>query len=397
MQNTNQYQYYRDIFEKYPLPLAFVDMDMLDKNIAEVLRRAGGKPVRIASKSIRCKFIMDYILKSSNRFQGIMCYSANEAQWLSQQGFDDLLVAYPTLQKNDIINCIEEIKKEKKIYLMTDSAEHLEVLNQIAEKQNIVLPICIDLDMSGHWSFLHFGVYRSGIRDEKSLRHYLEKLKHCKNLKLHAAMGYEAQIAGLGNNSPGKFLFNKLITLLQKYSIKEVAQRRKRMVEIIKNVVPDFEIVNGGGTGSLETTGAEPWVTELTAGSAFYAPALFDNYKKFKHLPAAGFAIEVVRNPQKNIYTCLGGGYVASGKTGNEKAPAPYLPEGMKLIENEMAGEVQTPIQYNGKLNLGEPVFFRHSKAGELCEHFDKLCLIRKGAVVDIVDTYRGEGQCFIG
>jgi D-serine deaminase-like pyridoxal phosphate-dependent protein len=201
----------------------------------------------------------------------------------------------------------------------------------------------------------------------------------------------------LGNNSPGKFFFNKLISLLQNYSIKEVSSRRKRMVEIIKNAVPDFEIVNGGGTGSLETTGAEPWVTELTAGSAFFAPALFDNYKNFKHLPAAGFAIEIVRNPQKNIYTCLGGGYVASGKTGNEKAPAPYLPEGMKLIENEMAGEVQTPIQYNGVLNLGEPVFFRHSKAGELCEHFDKLYLIKDGNVMDIVATYRGEGQCFIG
>jgi D-serine deaminase-like pyridoxal phosphate-dependent protein len=175
-----------------------------------------------------------------------------------------------------------------------------------------------------------------------------------------------------------------------------LAKRRKELVEILQKECPDLSIVNGGGTGSLESTSDEAWVTEVTAGSGFYAPALFDNYKHFKHLPAAGFALEVVRHPQKNIYTCLGGGYVASGAVGKEKAPLPYLPEGMKLTPNEMAGEVQTPIQYNGSLEIGDPVFFRHSKAGELCEHFQELCLIKDGKVSGKAKTYRGEGCCFL-
>jgi D-serine deaminase-like pyridoxal phosphate-dependent protein len=189
---------------------------------------------------------------------------------------------------------------------------------------------------------------------------------------------------------------NRIISALQQKSKKELAKRRKELVDILKKECPDLTIVNGGGTGSLESTAEEAWVTELTAGSGFYAPALFDHYSHFKHLPAAGFALEVVRHPQSNTYTCLGGGYVASGAVGKEKAPLPYLPEGMKLTPNEMTGEVQTPFIYKGTLEIGDPVFFRHSKAGELCEHFQELQLIKDGKTVGKTNTYRGDGKCFL-
>jgi D-serine deaminase-like pyridoxal phosphate-dependent protein len=393
----SKYSYYKEILKDEKLPLAYVDLDLFDQNMNSILSRADGKKIRIASKSIRSVELMRRILDYNNQFQGIMCYSASEAQWLSSLGFDDLLVAYPTVQEKDVLSVLSEIKLGKNIYLMTDSVEHLDMLQRIAEKAGQVLPIAVDLDMSSRWKLLHFGVHRSPLWNMKTLEPYISKLKNCPNLELRAAMGYEAQIAGVGNNMKGKFLFNKLITLLQKKSIAEIAKRRAELVKILKDNFKTLNIVNGGGTGSLESTAKESAVTELTAGSGFYAPVLFDFYSHFKHLPAAGFALETVRKPQPNIYTCLGGGYVASGAIGIEKVPLPYLPEGISLTNNEMAGEVQTPIQYKGELNIGDPVFFRHSKAGELCEHFNELILIKEGKIINKTKTYRGEGNCFLG
>jgi D-serine deaminase-like pyridoxal phosphate-dependent protein len=148
----------------------------------------------------------------------------------------------------------------------------------------------------------------------------------------------------------------------------------------------------------LTTTVEDPSVTEVTVGSAFYAPALYDHFRDVRYAPAAGYAIEIVRRPAPTIYTCLGGGYVGSGAAGADKLPQPHLPSGAQLIAREGAGEVQTPILYAGpvKLALGEPIFMRHSKAGELCERFPTLLLVSKGRIVEEVSTYRGDGQCFL-
>ncbi|HET8883170.1 MAG TPA: amino acid deaminase/aldolase, partial [Solimonas sp.] len=74
-----------------------------------------------------------------------------------------------------------------------------------------------------------------------------------------------------------------------------------------------------------------------------------------------------------------------------------FLPPGLKLLPLEGAGEVQTPVRLpkGTRLGLGEPVFFRHAKAGELCERFDKILLLRDGKLVGEAPTYRGQGQCF--
>jgi D-serine deaminase-like pyridoxal phosphate-dependent protein len=70
----------------------------------------------------------------------------------------------------------------------------------------------------------------------------------------------------------------------------------------------------------------------------------------------------------------------------------------MMLTKNEGAGEVQTPVKYSGteKINIGDPLFFRHSKAGELCERFNFLHLVSQGKITNIVPTYRGESMCFV-
>jgi D-serine deaminase-like pyridoxal phosphate-dependent protein len=159
--------------------------------------------------------------------------------------------------------------------------------------------------------------------------------------------------------------------------------------------LPPLEFVNGGGTGSLHTTSREDVVTEITAGSGFYAPTLFDHYSAFTLTPAAMFALPVVRQPSKRVATVLGGGYLASGPADDLRLPTPYLPTGLKLDKNEGAGEVQTPL-HGADLRIGDRVYFRHAKAGELCERFDTLLLVEGDRVVDEVRTYRGEGCAFL-
>jgi D-serine deaminase-like pyridoxal phosphate-dependent protein len=98
------------------------------------------------------------------------------------------------------------------------------------------------------------------------------------------------------------------------------------------------------------------------------------------------------------VVTALGGGYLASGPGNASRLPAPYLPAGLRLDSEEGAGEVQTPLlgPAADRLRLGDRVWLRHAKAGELCERFAELHLVEGDAVVQTVPTYRGEGQTFL-
>ncbi len=393
------YAYYCEALRGLPLPAAYVDLALFDENIRAIAQRAGEKKIRIATKSLRSLPLLRRILAHSPQYQGLMCYTAREALWLTEQGLDDLLVAYPTTDEKDIRAIAELVGKGKRIYLMADSLQHLQRLENQAAAAAVRLPICVDLDLSMQFLGIHFGVHRSSIKSVEDLRRWLDFLQtKCPHLRLAGLMGYEAQIAGLGDRQRGKWLMSRIIGYLQSRSIVQLRKRRADCVQAIKSAGIALDFVNGGGTGSLESTREEAAVTELTAGSGFFSPTLFDQYSRFRHLPAAGFAIEISRQPKAGIFTCLGGGYVASGAAGTDKVPMPYLPAGCQLDKNEQCGEVQTPIYYTGKekLQLGDPILMRHAKAGELCERFERLYLIENGRITDSAKTYRGEGQCFL-
>lgn len=392
------YSYYKAIFKGRSFPLAYVDLNLFDENVKNIIPRAGDKKIRVASKSVRCSSLLRRVLDSNPVYQGLMCFTVSEAVYLSQQGFDDLLVAYPTTQINHLKAACTEVAKGKTLIMMVDSKEHLVSHQTAASAAGVTLQVCMDVDMSSKFPGVHFGVLRSKVTNEKLAAGLYEEIQQCSNLNLMGIMGYEAQIAGLGDNYPGQALKNLGVKILKGKSIKEVATRRNTVVKRLQSMGAVVPLINGGGTGSLESTREEDVVTEVTVGSGFYSSALFDNYTMFKHLPSAGYAIEIVRQPVPGIYTCHGGGYTASGSIAVDKQPKPYLPEGTKLTPNEGAGEVQTPIAYSGPevLELGDPILMRHSKAGELCERFNSLLLISNGKVVDEVLTYRGEGQCFL-
>ena len=216
-------------------------------------------------------------------------------------------------------------------------------------------------------------------------------------------MAYESQIAGLGDAPPGRRLRGATIGALQRRSAKELAPRRAAAVAAVQEVLrnasaPPLQFVNGGGTGSLQLTAREPAVTDIAAGSGLYGPTLFDAYSAFQPEPAALFALPVVRKPSASLATALGGGYLASGPPDAARLPTPFLPAGLALDKQEGAGEVQTPLAGAPArdLRLGSRVWFRHAKAGELCERFDRLHLIEGERVVEQVPTYRGEGKCFL-
>jgi D-serine deaminase-like pyridoxal phosphate-dependent protein len=392
------YGYYRQIFASHPKPFAYIDLDLLEQNVQAILKRSGEKHVRLASKSIRSVAMLRRLLDADPRFQGIMCFTAREAVWLASQGFDDLLIGYPTWQPGDIAAVAQAVAAGKQITLMVDCVEHVEHIAEVARQHDAHLPVCIEVDLSIDVPGLHFGVWRSTLRTPAQARPVVESILAAPQLTLDGIMGYEAQVAGLGDTFPGKAVQNAIVRALKRRSVREAAARRDAILNLIASYGHSLRFVNGGGTGSVATTREEAGVTEITVGSGFYSPALFDYYRDFRYLPAAGFAVEIVRRPRPDLYTCLGGGYIASGATGGEKQPKPYLPDGARLLPAEGAGEVQTPIHYAGRerLDLGDPIFLRHSKAGELCEHFSRLALVSKGQIAGETETYRGAGQTFL-
>lgn len=394
---VRDYNYYRGILISHQLPAAFIDLDHLLINLHRLGLRAGQLPVRLVTKSVRCVEMIRTIMAAAPFMKGLLCYSAAEAAWLASQGFDDIVVAYPTVDGRDIRNVAHQLRLGRSITLMVDNLAQVIAINEIGLAEDVVIPLSIDLDMSSDFPGLYFGVHRSPINDAATALKLADQIAVRQGVVLEGLMGYEGQIAGLMDDVPGQAIKNAVIRYLKRRSIREVNERRQQVVKALLDAGNTLRFVNGGGTGSFESTRDDPSVTELAAGSGLYAPVLFDHYRDFDLLPAAGFALTVTRTQDPGVMVCSGGGYIASGPAGKDRLPHPWLPTGCRLINNEAAGEVQTPLRHAlaRPLNIGDPVLFRHAKAGELCERFNELLLIRNGQVLNRVPTYRGEGKSF--
>jgi D-serine deaminase-like pyridoxal phosphate-dependent protein len=392
---------YERAFAELEAPFAFVDLGALWANAEAMLGRAGGKPLRVASKSIRCRALLEAILDRDEGFRGLMTFTLPETLWLAELGFEDLLLAYPTAD----VGPLEELALRsaadpgKAPIVMVDCVEHLDLIGSVLGKGAPPIRVCIDVDAGWWWlgGRVRVGPKRSPVHTVEDAVALAREIERRPQLELDALMAYEGQIAGVGDRPPGQRRRGAAIRFMQRRSAEELAERRAAIVAALSEFV-ELEIVNGGGTGSLELTAAEAAVTEVTAGSGFYAPALFDHYSRFSLTPAAGFALPVVRKPSPLTATALGGGYLASGAGDAARLPVPWLPPGLELDPEEGAGEVQTPLLGRAaeKLGLGDRVYLRHAKAGELCERFDTLHLVEGEEIVDEVPTYRGEGKTFL-
>lgn len=391
-----EYDRYRRALAGLRLPCAFVDLDRFDANAAALEARAGGLPIRVASKSLRCLALIRRVLERPG-FAGVMAYSADEAAWLHERGVDDILVAYPSLERADLERVCARVAAGATIRLCVDDRAQVAVLDAIATVADVTLELVIDVDMSTEFPGLHFGVRRSPLRGVDEVLELAELISLCEGLRLVGLLAFEAQIAGQPDALPEARAKSRILRELKRRSIGEFQGRRRAIVEALREAFgPEVVgLVNGGGTGSLESSRRDPALTELSAGSGLFAPGRFDHYRDFVHHPAAGFALPAVRRPSPTILTCAGGGLVASGPPGWGRLPTPWQPPGGRLLAFEGAGEVQTPVEFDEPppVDLGDPILFRHAKAGELCEHFPTLALIHDGAVVDEVETYRGAGR----
>jgi D-serine deaminase-like pyridoxal phosphate-dependent protein len=382
-------------------PFAVVDVEAFDANSADLVRRAAGLPIRVASKSLRCRYLIERVLARPG-YRGVMCYSLAEALWLHASGTsDDLLVAYPTVNRGALRSLAGDAAARRHVTVTVDSAAHIDFIDATLGENHPPIRVCLELDVS--WRplagrpQLHIGTRRSPLHDPSHAAEFAETILARPGFTLVGVMGYEGQIAGLGDAPPGHPARAALLRMIQARSAAELSERRAETVRRIRELTA-LEFVNGGGTGSLESTSADKSVTEVAAGSGLMGPTLFDAYRGFRPKPALLYALPVVRRPAPRIATLFSGGYVASGTGTPDRLPSPFRPAGLRLLGTEGAGEVQTPVRGTAAdgLRPGDRVWMRHAKAGELAERFTSYQLIDPNrADVRDVPTYRGEGQCF--
>lgn len=399
------YDRYARLLEGEPLPSAIVDLDAVDANIETLAAplRAAGKAMRIATKSIRCPELINLVHAKTrdvaiDEWVGLMTYTASETAFLAKRGYRDLLLAYPTLLDCDL-DAIAGANRDAVAAVVADCEQHVDAIARAAKRANVEIPVVIDVDMSYRplERGPHLGVRRSPLRSPEAVVALADVIAKRDGVRFAGLQAYEAQIAGLADAVPSERAANAVKRAIKARSAPHVLALRRACVEALRARGLAPAIVNGGGTGSAEWSSHDDTLTEITIGSGFLASGLFGEYRELSLVPAAGFALQVTREPAPGIYTCHGGGYVASGAAGRDRLPRPWLPAGIELLGTEGAGEVQTPIKSATPLQLGQPVFFRHAKSGELAEHFAEYLLVRGDRIVARAKTYRGLGHSFLG
>lgn len=370
--------------------------DMLDRRSAS----GGSTTIRVASKSLRVRGAIEAV-EALPGYHGVLAYTLPEALWLAET-IQDVVVGYPSAD----VSAIERLGRDEnlaaRVTIMVDSVEQLDFVDSvISPARRSSIRVCLELDASWDSRLLgHVGTWRSPVRTVEQARELARHIATRPGFTLVGLMAYEGQIAGTVDRPEGKPVYGAVVRWMQKRSAAELAERRAAAVAAVRESA-ELEFVNGGGTGSIESTSAEPVVTEIAAGSGLFGPHLFDHYGAFHPAPAAAFALSVVRKPRRDIATVLGGGWIASGPPATDRLPLPVWPVGLGMIPREMAGEVQTPLLRASALRVGDRVWFRHTKAGELAEHLNELAVVDVDGeggdrIIDTLPTYRGEGKAWL-
>jgi D-serine deaminase-like pyridoxal phosphate-dependent protein len=382
-----------------PTPTMVVDLDAFDANAADLVRRAGGAPIRVASKSLRVPALISRALATPG-FAGVLGYTLAEALWLVEQGIsDDVVVAYPSVYRSAIGRLLASPEAAAAITMMVDSVEHLDVIDAVRASADVTVRVAIDVDAGLQVAGRHVGPKRSPLLSSDTVLDLARAISRRPGFRLVGVMTYEGQVAGLADEVPGQAARSFAVRRVKALSVSQLAGRRATIAAGLAEILaPErLEFWNAGGSGSLETSSADPTVTEVTAGSGLLVPGLFDHYRAFAPRPASFFALPVTRRPAAGMVTVHGGGLVASGAAGPDRLPIPWAPAGLSLTDLEGAGEVQTPLSGDtaDRLRVGDLVWFRHAKSGELFEHTPTAYLVSGERIVEAATTYRGHGLAF--
>lgn len=375
-------------------PFAALSLEALAHNARTMVARAAGTPLRIATKSVRSREVIEAVLRLPG-FRGVLAATLPEGLWLSAT-VDDVLVGYPTVDRGALRAFAADERALARVTLMVDSLDHLDLIDAAAPGHPPIR-IALELDASFRLGPLRAGVRRSPVREPDRLRALAESVVARSGFTLVGLMAYEAQIAGVQDARRRGLAPARVLRAMQRMSVAELRERRAAAVDAVRRLAP-IELVNGGGTGSIELTAGDPSVTEIGAGSGLFGPHLFDGYSRFSPAPALAFALPVVRRPGPGCVTLLGGGWIASGPHGHDREPVVAWPAGLRIDPREGAGEVQTPVlgAAADRLALGDRVWLRHAKAGEPCERTEALHVVSGDQVVASIPTYRGEGRTLL-
>jgi D-serine deaminase-like pyridoxal phosphate-dependent protein len=377
-------------------PIAVVDLDAFDANADDLVRRAAGKPLRVASKSLRVPALIERAL-AHDGFAGVLAYTLAEALWLHEAGIsDDIVVAYPTADVAALRRLTSSPSAAAAITLMVDDVAHLDVVDSTRSSLAVPVRVAIDVDAGLRFGGQHVGPKRSPLFDTADVVATARRIVDRDGFRLVGVMTYEGQVAGVQDAVPGQRTRSRVVRRLKQASMAQLEVRRGEIAAALAEVV-SLEFWNGGGSGSVEATAADAAVTEIAAGSGLLVPGIFDHYASFEPRPAAYFGLRVTRKPTPDMATVHGGGLIASGATGADRSPVPWAPPGLHLTGLEGAGEVQTPLTGHpaALLRIGDLVWFRHAKSGELFEHVRDVHLVRGDTVTEVVPSYRGSDQAF--
>lgn len=383
--------------EPMSTPLVVVDLDAFDANADDLLRRAQGVPIRVASKSLRVPALIERAL-ARDGFRGVLAFTLAEALWLEAAGVcDDLLVAYPTVDRAALQRLVASPTAAARITLMVDDVAHLDVVDSVRASHAVPVRVAIDVDAGLRMGRQHVGPKRSPLYDAQDVLALARAVRDRDGFRLVGAMTYEGQVAGVQDQVPTQRAKSVVVRRIKALSLTQLQERRRQVSDALAADGVRLELWNAGGSGDVEEAAADPVVTEVSAGSGLLAPTLFDHYASFDPRPAAFFGLPVTRRPSADVATVHGGGLVASGASGRDRLPTPWAPAGLQLTGLEGAGEVQTPLTGHpaGGLAIGDLVWFRHAKSGELFEHTTAVQLLSGDTFTGEVPTYRGHGLAF--
>ena len=324
-------------------------------------------------------------------FSGVLAYSLREATWLVRNGItDDAVMGYPTVDRGGLADLLGDEEARGRVTLMVDDPAHLSLI-EAAAPSGATPRVAIDIDAGLKMGRSHVGPKRSPLYDAAEVVDLARDIV-ARGFSLVGVMTYEGQVAGVPDDVPHQRAKSLVVRKLKSASIAELEERRAQIVAQLKGLT-DLEFWTPAGPGASSRrfpTGGHRGRGRVGAAR----PGLFDHYLSFEPRPAAFFGVPVVRRPTDGVVTVAGGGFIASGPSGKDRAPLPWAPPDLHLTGLEGAGEVQTPLTGSGAhlLQIGDWVWFRHAKSGELAEHTNQVHLLTGEEVAETVPSYRGLG-----
>ena len=359
----------------------------------DLLRRARGVPLRLASKSLRVRALQERALAAG--FVGTLCFTLPEALWLASNGWDDLVVAYPTVDRGALRELAHTVRAR------TDHGDGR-------------LPRAPGRDR-GRGRRPREGLHRR--RRRLAARSYGDRRealaaarrrpcdKSCKRDR-RAARARARRADGLRGADRRRRRRARRASRCcgsrcrscrrcPRASSRAGARRSSTRCARSRRCASS----TAAGPGSIERTAAEPAVTEVAAGSGLYGPTLFDTYRAFKPRPAALFALPVVRKPSSKLATALGGGYPASGAAGRDRLPRPFLPAGLKLdaARGRGRGPDAARGQGRGRAAGRRPRVVPPRQGGRAVRALRRRAPDpRRASSSTPCPTYRGEGKTFL-